>query len=366
VHKRRLRIGLSAALLLLTATVAVAVAAERLEQQSIVRAKTPWIGVSGNKLVDETGRAVRLLGVNRPGLEYECVEGSGFFDGPTDAGAIAAMKRWHINVVRVPLNESCWLGHEWIEEGLSRDAYREAVRGFVDRLTQAGLYVILELQWSAPGDNWATGIIPMASDNAPRFWSELASEYRDNRSVIFDLYNEPHDIDWDCWAWGCEVSDRWFGTYRTVGMWELVEVVRSTGARQPIMLGGINWASDLGEWLERIPPDPARALVASNHTYEELTPCYAACRSAILRVAKRFPVVTGEFGEDNCNHDYSSRYMRWADRHRISYLGWAWYLRDDCGPSLIENWAGRPSTFGKGLRENLRRLHAAKRARRAR
>jgi endoglucanase len=321
----------------------------------------PWIGVHGNKLVDRNGDPVRLLGVNRPGFEYSCVDGTGLFAGPSDAASIAAMKRWRINVVRLPLNESCWLGNEEIDSSLQGAAYRAAVRSYVESLERAGLYVILELQWSAPGDNPATGILPMPSENAPRFWRELASEYLYDRSVIFDLYNEPHDIDWGCWASGCHVTDQYYGTYRTVGMRELVEVVRSTGARQPIMVGGVNWAQDLTGWLAYRPPDPLHALVASNHTYEQLTPCYGACRAALARIAKRFPVVSGEIGEDDCNHNYIDRYMRWADRHGISYLGWAWYIKTECKPSLIENFAGKPTPFGLGLREHLRRLDLAAR-----
>ena len=66
--------------------------------------------VSGNHLVNGAGKTVRLLGVDRSGLEYACVQGWGFSDGPTDAASIAAMRAWRINAVRVPLNEDCWLG----------------------------------------------------------------------------------------------------------------------------------------------------------------------------------------------------------------------------------------------------------------
>ncbi len=347
-------------LAILGAAAAVALIAH---SDSSIGSGKPWIGVRGNKLVDHGGNTVRLLGVNRPGLEYECVEGQGVFDGPTDAAAIGVMKRWDINVVRVPLNESCWLGHEWLDENRSRSAYREAVHGFVERLEQAGLYVILDLQWSAPGENLATGIIPMASEHAPQFWREVATEYRDDRSLIFDLYNEPHDISWDCWESGCDVSDQYFGSYRTVGMRELVEVVRSTGAEQPILLSGIDWARDLRGWLEHRPPDPAHALVASNHTYEQPIPCYRVCRAAIKTTARTVPVVTGEIGEEDCNHDYIDNYMRWADRNGISYLGWAWYPKSGCDPSLIENFAGKPTPLGIGLREHLRVLHSSRRSR---
>ena len=66
--------------------------------------------MSGNRLVDN-GRTVQLLGINRSGTEYMCKEGFGdVFDGPNDQASVNAMKTWRINTVRVPLNESCWLG----------------------------------------------------------------------------------------------------------------------------------------------------------------------------------------------------------------------------------------------------------------
>ena len=41
------------------------------------------------------------------------------------------MKSWDINAVRVPLNESCWLGINGIEPSLGGAAYRAAIRTYV-------------------------------------------------------------------------------------------------------------------------------------------------------------------------------------------------------------------------------------------
>src|SRR5919202_80489 len=53
--------------------------------------------VQGTTLVNGTGEPVRLLGVNRSGTEYACVQGWGIFDGPADAASISAMASWHVN-----------------------------------------------------------------------------------------------------------------------------------------------------------------------------------------------------------------------------------------------------------------------------
>ena len=72
-------------------------------------AKVVSVAVDGNHLVNAEGQTVRLLGVDRSGPEYACEEGWGIFDGPSNARSVAAMARWHINAVRLPLNEGCWL-----------------------------------------------------------------------------------------------------------------------------------------------------------------------------------------------------------------------------------------------------------------
>lgn len=325
----------------------------------------PWIGVRGNHLIDRHGDAVRLLGVNRSGAEYECVEGVGIFDGPTDPASIEAMKSWHINAVRLPLNESCWLGVGGVDPGRSGAAYRSAIREYVSALERAGLYVILDLHWAAPRFEPAFGLLELPdADGAPTFWVEVATEYRSDRSVLFDVYNEPHDVDWTCWAQPCVLHNNWLGWYQAVGLPELLAAVRSTGARQPVLLGGIDWARDLGGWLGHRPIDPAHALVASNHTYD-FSACGRRCRDTLARIARRFPVVTGELGEGDCRRRYVNSYMDWADRHGISYLGWAWNTggRWDCGggPSLIESYDGHPTRYGAGLRKHLRRIAASER-----
>lgn len=326
-------------------------------------AAAPWIGVRGSRLVDGAGDPVRLLGVNRSGAEYSCQQGYGFFDGPSDAASIRAMVRWHINAVRVPLNETCWLGINGVDPGLGGAAYQRAIRAWVSRLEQAGLYVVLDLHVAAPGARQATGIIPMPdAEHAPEFWRGVATAYREDHAVLFDLYNEPHHVDWRCWEWGCTVHDPRVGAYRAAGMRELVAAVRSTGAEQPLMLGGIGWARDDGRWLAHLPPDPLGAEVASNHTYD-FAACYSTCRADLARIARRHPVVTGEMGEGDCRHRYVDPYMRWADRHGVSYLGWAWDAHGGwtcrSGPTLIRAYDGTPTGFGIGLREHLRLLAAA-------
>ena len=76
-------------------------------------------------------------------------------------------------------------------------------------------------------------------------------------AVGFDAEYIHADIGWDCWLAGCEIpsggrfSER-HGAYLAAGMQQLVDAVRSTGATQPLMLGGTARRSALREarrWL---------------------------------------------------------------------------------------------------------------------
>jgi hypothetical protein len=315
-------------------------------------------GVSGNQLTGISGADLRLLGVNRSGTEYACVQGWGLFDGPNDATSVSTIGSWHVNAVRVPLNEDCWLGINGVSSSFSGANYQNAIVSYVKTLNDANMVAILDLHWNAPGTSSANGQQVMAdADHAPAFWSSVATTFKSNSGVIFDLYNEPHDISWSCWRDGCTTSAGW----QTAGMQSLVNAVRNAGAtKQPIMLGGLGWSSDLSQWLAFEPTDPSNELIASFHLYN-----FSGCNtqscwdSTIAPVAAHVPVITGELGENDCAHGFIDSYMSWADAHNISYLGWTWdNWANGCGsgPTLITAYDGTPTAFGAGYQAHLAAL----------
>jgi len=313
------------------------------------------VRVDGNRLVDAGGRTIRLLGVDRSGGEYACVQGLGFFEGPTDAQAIAAMAAWRINTVRLPLNEDCWLGINGAPAQYSGARYRAAVRAYVSGLNNAGLYVVLDLHWNAPARERATQQQPMADlDHAPAFWSSVASTFRTNPAVIFDLYNEPVNINWKCWLDGCMLHGGW----RTAGMQMLVDAVRSTGARQPIIVSGLDAGDDISGWLRYRPHDPISQLVAGFHIYNFMPCTKVGCwNQDVAPVAQQAPVVTTEMGETWCKDVLIKSFMSWADRMGVSYIGWSWNPAGCGAPALITSWNGQPTAYGTGLRAHLIRLY---------
>src|SRR5205823_3735062 len=254
---RPLQPGILLAAIMLSAAASVAS-----EAPIAAQAASLSLRIAGNHFVDGTGRTVRLLGVNRSGTEDECMASNGFFDGPTDAGAIAAMARWNIDAVRIPLNEDCWLGINGAPAAYSGTRYHQAIAGYVARLHAAGMYAIVDLHWNAQGSLPADGKTgqgrKMADlDHSPAYWASVASFFKNDPGVVFDLFNEPHDISWDCWLHGCSVTDG-TGTWQTAGMQTLLNAVRATGATNVVTLSADGWGGDIAQWINYRPSDPLK------------------------------------------------------------------------------------------------------------
>jgi hypothetical protein len=345
------------------------------------------VQVVGNHLVDATGATMQLRGVDRSGTEFACTGDSGSdgwstLDTPgdvTDQQSVAAMASWDINAVRIPLNEDCWLGINGVPAAYSGANYRNAVYAYVQLLHSYGMVAILDLHYNAPGTQvsdstdgpYGIGQQVMAdASHAPAFWASVATTFLSDRGVIFDLYNEPFDISWSCWLNGGCTAPAVGGTsggWQVAGMQSLVDAVRGTGATQPIMVGGLNYANDLSGWMTHEPTDTVNPpqIIASVHVYDGESCATEACwNSTFAPVAAKVPVVTGEFGPSSCDGTFVDAYMAWSDANGISYLAWNWGSTDDgwsCAdsPALLEHDDGTPDAYGAAVEAHYRAVAAA-------
>ena len=113
------------------------------------------IHVDGSQLINGQGKAIRILGVNVSGTEGGCVNEvpQMTYWAPLTQSTANSIASWHMNAVRVPLNEDCWLGINGVSSSVSGQAYQDAIKQWVSYLHDAGLYVILDLHWS--------GLVPL-------------------------------------------------------------------------------------------------------------------------------------------------------------------------------------------------------------
>jgi endoglucanase len=311
------------------------------------------IEVAGGRIRNLEGRPLQLIGVGRSGTEYECTGGHGVFAGPVDA---AALLRWHVNAVRLPLNEDCWLGINGTRPQVSGPAYQASVTGYVRLLESRHIVVDIDLHWSAPGQTLARDQQEMPdADHSPAFWTSVARAFAPDRDVMFEPYNEPHGVSWSCWRDGCRVpGSRSTPAYTAVGMQELVDDIRSTGAANPIILDGLGRATDFHKWQQFRPVDPRGQLIAGWHTYYP-PGCSEACWSSVVKDVGSTPLLVTELGQTDCGSAYVERLMTWLDARNVGYLAWAWDTWSGChGPPLISSYQGTPAhAYGAAVMRHL-------------
>lgn len=348
---------------------------------------TLTVRVDGDHLIDASGKTLQLRGVNVSGLEFVAVQGWDPSD-PWGGGAPDwnAIKTWKANAVRFPLNEASWLGYQCVDgNGNTRDPdpgknYKTTVQTAVQQATAAGLYVILDLHWTAPKNYCPLGQNPMAdADNSVTFWTSLATAYKGDPNVIFELFNEPYfywltanETEWNVLMKGGTITkyvsagtNSYETTYswQSAGMQQLVDAVRATGATNVVLVSGVSWSQDLSQWAANKPTDSANQLAAVWHAYpnsstvgnaQAALPKYGSVAYTWTQsvLAAGYPVVTTEFGDNNATgtvgSPFASNLLPWLDKAGGSYLGWTWNAWSDSSDILILNDSGTP-TDGYGV-----------------
>jgi endoglucanase len=320
-------------------------------RSSTVDASLPGLSVRGNQLL-AGGEPITLHGVNRSGTEYGCIQGWGIEDGPMDQTSVNAIAGWGANLVRIPLNEDCWLGINGVNPAYGGSSYISAIQTLVSEVNTAGMYAELSLMWAAPGSIQAA-YQPGApdEDHSPVMWASLASTFAGNPDVILAPWGEP-TVDANCFLHGgtCAVpydADYMPASYDTAGMQQAVTVMRQAGYRGIISIPGINYANNLTQWLSHEPNDPDHQLIAEAHIYGNNS-CGAenngSCLvSTLAPVAAQVPLLLAETGEtyddSTCTGNNEQIILDWADSQHVSWAAWTWNTWGDCS-SLIQNFSG--------------------------
>jgi hypothetical protein len=206
--------------------------------------------------------------------------------------------------------------------------YLQAVDKTVEMLTKRGMVALLNLHYQTVGDCGRFGQWPMAEyASAIAFWKQIAARYKNNPLVAFDLFNEPHHLSDDQWRNGGTITwqDK---TYRTAGMQEMYNAVRSTGATNLVFVTGNGWGN---LWPKKTTPVSGTNIVYAIHGY----PCPQVptpeCTNQWPYDPYQFfqfwetaeqshPIVVTEFGWPNPDDGlYIHNAIAYAEAH-----GWGW------------------------------------------
>jgi hypothetical protein len=295
--------------------------------------------VEGPTIYDATHTAHLFHGVDRPSLEWS----------PTGEQLSQAdymtMASWHANVVRIALDQDFWLS----DSPAYDSGYGAVVDTQVTWAEAASLDVILDLHWSDKGDYATTPAQQrMADAHSATFWTQVAGRYKGDGHVLFELYNEPHDVPWDVWLHGGASGDG----FTVTGMQALYDAVRGTGAENLVVIGGLQFAYDLsGVPSYRV---QGHNIVWATHPYNQTGKQPANWGTGFGGLAATDPVMATEFGDStSCGSDYDSALIAYADAHHVSWSAWAWYVSGCTFPSIITDWSGTPNAAGTAVKSAL-------------
>jgi hypothetical protein len=331
--------------------------------------------VDGVQIRNSKGDVVRLRGVNVASLEW-----TSNGEGHVLRSVKTAIDDWKVNHIRLPLAQDRWFGKapEQKDEG---KAYRALVREIVDLCASKGCYIILDLHWSDCGE-WGVNIgqHSMPDENSLAFWKDLAPVYANHPAVLYDLYNEPHDVSWDVWLNGGTVTDRPNRrgesprTYKAVGMQALLDAVRAAGANNVVVAGGLDWAYDFSGILDgRQLKDPhGNGVIYANHAYNNKGHGVDVWIARMEKATATLPVIVSEFGGSGgpnrrrprggpgasattattTGDDWLLHVMQALEDHKWSWT--AWDLHPQAGPTLISDWNYTPTPdFGVFVKQAL-------------
>jgi endoglucanase len=313
-----------------------------------VSVSLPVIAVQGNRFVNPQGETVvfRGLATSDPAeLLKKGQWGRRYFE---------EAKKWHANVVRIPVHPRDW-------RDLGEAEYLKLLDQAVQWAGELGMYVIID--WHTIG-NMLTGVyhLPMyvtSRDETFRFWYTIAERYKHNPVVaMYELYNEPTNRDG-------HMGPMPWGDYRRL-IEDLTAMVQTINPRAIVLVAGFNWGYDLSQ----VRYDPVRApnVAYVTHPYPQKRreDWETNWQRDWGQVADKYPIVATEFGfmqeGERGSHvpvigdeKYGEAIIAFFEKRGISWTPWVFDAQ--WTPNLIADWDYTPTRQGKFFRDKMKQLN---------
>ena len=316
----------------------------------------PELRVQGNRLVTvKGGKEVWLQGMNVPSLEWS-VKGERILKSIG-----IGIDDWKGNVIRLPVKADHWFGrgtkHNTQTDGGA--AYRDLVDQAIALAASKGAYVVLDLHhYRAPRP---TDLV---------FWTDAATRYKNNPAVLFDLLNEPHGTTWEIWRDGGFLEEKkkagdedTFLTpeeklhnkrgYVSPGMQKMLDTVRATGAKNIVVVGGLDYAYDLTGIVNgfALTDKSGNGIMYASHVY----PWKRSWQKKFLDAAAKHPILLGEVGGDINKMKFIPANQQenvdtWVpamlgliQQHRLNWTGWCFH--PSASPRMLADLNYTPTPF---------------------
>ncbi len=323
-----------------------------------VVASTPWVKekdavlppelhVDGAELKTPDGKPVWLQGLCLDSLEWSAG------GEKLDKSLPVAIEGWHSNVIRLPVTENFWFGRGPWQANDGGVGYRKIVDTVIAEAAKRGAYVVLDYHsFGTPGPE------------AVAFWRDAAVRYKNHPGVIYELLNEPIPADWKEWRDGGlltrddllnRANDEVFDS---PGMQGLLDTVRSTGAHNVVVAGGIGWGYELAglnDGYALTERADGHGIMYSSHLY----PWAKNWEKCLVPVLGKYCIFSGEVGSpplDWKGFDFIKPEWRIPDvgdwpndaigliqKYKINWTGFSFH--PSCGPCAISDWDYTPTPY---------------------
>lgn len=292
----------------------------------------------GNQIVTLDGTPVRLRGLMPPDparLDTRGKFNREFYARIQETGA---------NVIRISVHPDYWLG--------DADYLWRHIDPIVGWAGQMNMYAIID--WHYIG-NIQTGqgaempdIEEEPSELTMEFWRQISAYFRTTPHVIFEIWNEPAGgINADTWQ-----------KYAV----RIIRTIRDQGARQLVVVGGVDYSRDLSWVLED--PVPDNNVAYTTHIYPAHTsPMWDHWFGEVSEVV---PVLVTEWGFMDENRKGAPFYLagsaesfgepllEYLDDHGIGWVA-CWY-DDEWDPPMFNQGWKPPTKYGAFVFEKLKEV----------
>jgi endoglucanase len=344
----------------------------------------------GNKLADGSNNIIRQHGANYGSAETFPRLGYGWWHDPqafTQARIDAMRNTWKINALRIPIDEGVFLGLPGHPSSTYIGAnFRANLNTVMDALIANDITPVPALIWTHPETAWNggnvyvnefgdyQGVLPSAAHYS-NFFTTMGNLIKDRTSIILDVYGEPRlpntnggasqqwNADARTAAWGflkggCNVQDTERpGTpvHAVAGIDQCIAAFRATGAQNFLWVPGISAGKDLLGAKTTPIVDSLNNYGYAPHNYGNRPSGDDGINTEAwwdsnqwTAAGDTYPLAWLECGEYGDSTYYSPRLINWMDgKGGVGYYFWDWRTAGSSHPSLITDYNGTPSTYGR-------------------
>lgn len=250
------------------------------------------LSVKGTQIVSETGETVQLRGVSTHSIQA--------FPQYVNEETFKELRdKWGVNVIRIAMYSNK-------DDGYSTSLH-ETVKKGIDYATNLGLYVIVD--WHILKDNNPN----LHKTEAIAFFKEIASEYKDNNNILYEICNEPNG------------KVTWKKDIKPYAL-DLISEIRQIDSDAIIIVGTPNWSQD----VDIVANDQIKDYENIMYTLH----FYAASNKEYFReklkkaLKKGLPVFVTEFGisessgNGKINEEEANKWIELLNEHDISWVCW--------------------------------------------